>query len=139
MVVIYKLSMNEENMKEFYYYLEERAKDFTRFKKALEEGNDEVIEEFDEYGLCLNEYSRDDIIELCPWIEDAIKEGKIDCFNKVLVYELSTGGPGDCLYIFDTGQIIYQFLHWFAGIAVDVSNEEWASWLYDYCKELGYF
>ena len=137
MFVIYELSMNDENMKEFYYYLEDRAEDFLRFKKALEEGDD-VIEELNEYGLCLDEYSRNDIIEIYPWIEDAIKEGKIDYFNKVLVYELSTGGPGDRLYIFDTGQIIYQFLPWFAGIAIDVSDEEWASWLYDYFRDLGY-
>ena len=94
-----------------------RGEDFERFMNA---DDDETIEEFYQYGLCI----------------DMVSMGTFsDMDEPYLRYQLSTGGPGDEINFYQNGKIEYRFLDWWDGAVLDITNLEWAQWLREHFQD----
>lgn len=101
-------------------HLQSRAKDFRVFMQDTE-GNEETS--FYDYGLA---------------IDYQLPEGRKAGY---LRYQLSWGGPSDEIRFYFTHgarkchKIEYVFLDWGTGVGFDVTNEDWAQWLFDWFND----
>ena len=96
------------------------AKEVTEYmsmKDSYEPPEDSDLPTLNEWGLSL----------------DAIT---VNHCTPVLRYQMAWGGPGYELLLYPDGVIEFQYLDWFKGIRLDVTEEEWAQWLMYDCKEL---
>ena len=87
-----------------------RREDFKILIKAYQNGEpDKELGELNDYGLCL------DFIE--PGTFEHQRAG-------YLRYQLSTGGPGDEIRVYQNGDMEYWFLDWFDGACVDITSNK---------------
>ena len=122
-------------------HLESRAADFKFWMKfGLEkdeaESNgvtEEVLNMFDsvgsffDYGLAV----------------DYVAPGTFKNKAGYLRYQLSYGGPSEEVRFYFTPNAIeaykieFVYLDWSVGVGFDVTNEDWAKWLFDWFNEVG--
>lgn len=137
------LNCRKEDRKAFrargYQSLQYRAKDFAFFQRIGGQHYDDLapadgsvtpemetineIGNFYDYGLS---------------IDYRLPEGRKAGY---LRYQLSWGGPSDEIRFYFTHgarqchKIEYVFLDWGTGVGFDVTNEDWAQWLFDWFND----
>ena len=95
-----------------------RGEDFTRFMNAEDE---ETIEEFYNYGLCI----------------DMVSVGTFrDQTEPYLRYQISYGGPSEELRFYQNGTVEFWFLDWFDGAHKNISSMDWVQWLKQYLEDI---
>ena len=120
--------------------IDNRLEDLAQYMEAQKQNKDiweEYINDdlplFGEYGLCLETYSTDEIIENFDFLF------KDHMPNKMILFCLCTGGPEFNWILTSDRRIIAQYKNWFCGTAFDVSYRPEAEWLWDLFNELCYF
>ncbi len=123
-------------------YLQSRVKDFKGF---IKHGTD--IENIDSSELTKSAQKFfDEIGSFYDYglsIDYVAPETFEDTNEGYLRYQLSWGGPSDEIrFYFTPGfhvayRIEYVFLDWGTGVGFDVTNEDWAQWLFDWFDEIG--
>lgn len=124
-------------------HLESRADDFRGYMEyGTDEENLDIIDEpeaskaryffeqtgqFYEYGLAV----------------DYVTPGTFKNKAGYLRYQLSYGGPSEEVRFYFTPnaleayKIEFVYLDWGVGVGFDVTNEDWAKWLFDWFNEVG--
>ena len=91
-----------------------------RFLNNLD--NEEIAQEFSEYGLSIN------VVEPLTFEEQE---------EPFIRYQISWGGPSEEFRKFDD-RIEFCYLDWFVGYSLDVSEDDTINQLFDYFEDLGY-
>jgi hypothetical protein len=132
-----------ELRKEGRSHLESRAEDFKFFQSINGQDYDELapangsvtpemeriqeIGDFYNYGLAV----------------DYVTPGTFNNKAGYLRYQLSYGGPSEEIRFYFTPKareaykIEFVYLNWGVGVGFDVTNEDWAKWLFDWFNEVG--
>tara|TARA_Y100000401_G_scaffold29889_1_gene21818 strand:+ start:286 stop:687 length:402 start_codon:yes stop_codon:yes gene_type:complete len=95
-------------------------KDLFKFINNLD--NEEIAQEFSEYGLSINV------------VKPLTFEDQEEAFIR---YQISWGGPSEEFRKFED-RIEYCYLDWFVGYSLDVSEDETVNQVFDYFEGIGY-
>tara|TARA_R100000005_G_C4955941_1_gene174476 strand:- start:82 stop:483 length:402 start_codon:yes stop_codon:yes gene_type:complete len=95
-------------------------RDLFRFINNLD--NEEIAQEFSEYGLSINV------------VKPLTFEDQEEAFVR---YQISWGGPSEEFRKFED-RIEYCYLDWFVGYSLDVSEDETINQVFDYFESIGY-
>ena len=121
-------------------HLESRSEDFkgyidygTDLENLTGDGGEKAVNFFEstgsfyDYGLAV----------------DYVTPGTFKNKAGYLRYQLSYGGPSEEIRFYFTPQareaykIEFVYLDWGVGVGFDVTNEDWAKWLFDWFNEVG--
>ena len=95
-------------------------KDLFKFINNLD--NEEIAQEFSEYGLSINV------------VKPLTFEDQEEAFIR---YQISWGGPSEEFRKFED-RIEYCFLDWFVGYSLDVTEDETINQVFNYFEDIGY-
>lgn len=98
--------------------LKSAAEDFRGFMNAK---TDEEYEEFYDYGLGYDGVENE-------------KTGDVEYYR----YQLSWGGPSSEVRFHPNGLIEYVYMDWYCGVGFDVTEEDWAQWLFQHFQDCDY-